>query len=137
MNVAHRQALALLTRMERSKVRPLHNSLEEARLPANAFHRGTEFITEMTQVETAHIPPLDAFELVPDALARIELRGIRRQTLQLERKVSPERHLIGPRCFSARNPAHTMPAVHACELHHIYGSGARARCGTTAPNFAS
>jgi hypothetical protein len=35
----------------------------------------------MTQVETAQIPQLDAFELLPEALVRIELRGIRRQTL--------------------------------------------------------
>ena len=38
----------------------------------------------MTQVETAQIPQLDAFELLPDALVRIELRSIRRQTLQVE-----------------------------------------------------
>ena len=36
------------------------------RLTAHAFHCGTECITAMTMVETAHIPQLDAFELVPD-----------------------------------------------------------------------
>jgi hypothetical protein len=45
----------------------------------------------MTQVETAQIAPLDAFELLPDALVRIELRSIRRQTLQ----VDPWRRTVG------------------------------------------
>jgi hypothetical protein len=63
---------------------PCKTAVEDARLTANAFHRGTEFITEMTQVETAQIPQLDAFELLPEAAVRIERRGIRRQTLQVE-----------------------------------------------------
>jgi hypothetical protein len=38
----------------------------------------------MTEVEAAHMLPLDAFELLPEALVRIALWGIRRQTLQGE-----------------------------------------------------
>jgi hypothetical protein len=41
-------------------------------------------MTEMTQVETAQIPQFDAFELLPDALVRIELRSIGWQTLQVD-----------------------------------------------------
>ena len=38
----------------------------------------------MTQVETAHIPQFDPFELLPEALTRVQLRRIGRQAFQAE-----------------------------------------------------
>ena len=36
----------------------------------------------MGKIATAHVTPFDAFELWPEALARVQLRGIGRQALQ-------------------------------------------------------
>ena len=44
----------------------------------------------MVQVETAEIAPFDPCELLPDNLVGVQLRGIRRQTFQ----VDPSRHPI-------------------------------------------
>src|SRR5919106_2403905 len=37
----------------------------------------------MWKIETAHVTQFDAFELLPEALARVQLRGIGRQALQV------------------------------------------------------
>jgi hypothetical protein len=41
-------------------------------------------MTQMCDVKTAHIVQLDPFELLPEALARVQLRGVGRQALQVE-----------------------------------------------------
>jgi hypothetical protein len=38
-------------------------------------------MTQMSDVKTAYIAQLDPFELLPEALARVQLRGIGRQAL--------------------------------------------------------
>jgi hypothetical protein len=38
-------------------------------------------MTQMWDVKTAYIAQLDPFELLPEALARVQLRGIGRQAL--------------------------------------------------------
>jgi hypothetical protein len=45
---------------------------------------GAQFAPEMRQVEAPQIAQLDAFELLPDALARMQLWGIRWQMLQMD-----------------------------------------------------
>ena len=82
---------------------------------------------EMPQVDTAHIPQLDAFELLPDALGRIELRGIRRQTLQVEALRGPVREELsnGLAAVNGRAiPDDHQPARHLTQQvlqkgHHI------------------
>jgi hypothetical protein len=109
------------------KAGPGKTAFEEARLTAHAFHRGTALIAEMAQVETAHIPHLDACELVPEALVRIELRGIRRQTLQVEalRRPIREELLNGVAAVNGRTiPDEPHPTRHRAQQvlqkgHHI------------------
>jgi hypothetical protein len=106
---------------------PCKTAFEDARLTAHAFHRGTEFITEVTQVETAQMPQLDAFELLPEALVRIELRGIRWQALQVEALRGPVREelLNGVTAVNRRTiPDDHHPTRHLAQQvlqkgHHI------------------
>jgi hypothetical protein len=58
--------------------------LDDARLPPHTFDSITEFTMEMRQVNTADVAQLPAFELLPDALIRVQLRGIRRQALRMQ-----------------------------------------------------
>jgi hypothetical protein len=82
----------------------------------------------MMPVETAHIPPLDAFELWPEAFVRIALRGIRRQTLPVEAWRGPvrEKLLNGVAAVHGRTiPAEHHPARHLAPQglqkgHHIF-----------------
>jgi hypothetical protein len=45
---------------------------------SDTFHSGAECSPEVTKVETAQITQLDPFELLPEALTRVELWGIGR-----------------------------------------------------------
>jgi hypothetical protein len=58
--------------------------LDDARLPPHTFDGITEFTMEMRQVNTTDVAQLHALELLPDALIRVQLRGIRRQALQMQ-----------------------------------------------------
>jgi hypothetical protein len=59
------------------KSSPGKTAFEDARLASDTFHGGTEFIPEVTNVETAQISQLDPFQLLPEAFVRIQLWGIR------------------------------------------------------------
>ena len=50
----------------------------------DAFHGITQFAPQMRQMQATQVAQLDAFELLPEAFGGIQLRGIGRQTLQVE-----------------------------------------------------
>src|SRR4051812_33290229 len=50
----------------------------------HSLNRVPQFMPQMRAVEAAHIAQLDAFELFPQAFARIEFGGVRRQALQVQ-----------------------------------------------------
>jgi hypothetical protein len=55
--------------------------LDQVRFAPDPFHRIAQYMLQMGDVEAAHIAQLDAFKLLPEALARVRIRGIRRQAL--------------------------------------------------------
>jgi hypothetical protein len=69
----------------------LETALENAWLSPHPFDGITPFTAEMRPIETTQIAPLHPFELWPDALVRVPLRGIGRQALQ----VPPRRRAVG------------------------------------------
>jgi len=73
------------------KPRTLETALDDGRLPPHACDGIPEFMMEMRQVNTTHMVPLHAFELLPDALVGVQLRGVGRQALQ----VPPRRRAVG------------------------------------------
>jgi hypothetical protein len=58
--------------------------LENSGFSPHPFHRIAQLMPQMWEVKAAYIAQLDPFELLPQALARIQLWGISRQALQLE-----------------------------------------------------
>jgi hypothetical protein len=54
------------------------------RCSPHSFHGGAQFSPELRELEAAHMTELDPFTLLPEALARIELRGRGRQALQVD-----------------------------------------------------
>ena len=66
------------------KFRTTKEALDETRFAAHPFHRIAEFTSEMRDREAAHIAEFHPFELLPEALIRVQLRRIGRQTLQVE-----------------------------------------------------
>src|SRR5882724_3144144 len=66
------------------RVNILETTLDDARLPPHTFDGITEFTMGMRQVNTTDVAQLHAFELLPDSLIRVQLRGIGRQALQVQ-----------------------------------------------------
>jgi hypothetical protein len=52
-------------------------ALNQAWFATDPFHRGAQLMPQMWDVETAHIAELDPLQLSPEALTRVQLRGIR------------------------------------------------------------
>jgi hypothetical protein len=50
----------------------------------NALHRITYFLRQMGDVETAHVAKLNAFQLLPEPFAGVQLGGIGGQALQVQ-----------------------------------------------------
>lgn len=48
------------------------------------FHRVTQRVPQMREIDAAHVTQLDPLELLPQALARIEVGGIGRQALHVQ-----------------------------------------------------
>jgi hypothetical protein len=72
----------------------LEEAFDDPRFAPHPLHRAAQFVPEMRHIEAAQITELDAFELLPEALARIQVRCIRRQALQvkaLRRTIGQER----------------------------------------------
>ena len=63
---------------------PLEEALDDSWFAPHPFHRVAQFVSEMRNIEAAHITEFDPFELLPEALARIQFRRIRRQALQVK-----------------------------------------------------
>jgi hypothetical protein len=59
-------------------------ALDKTRFIPHSFHRIAQFFPSMWDIEAAYIAELNPFELLPEPLARVELRGIGRQALQME-----------------------------------------------------
>ena len=57
---------------------------DEVRLVAEASGGQTEVLVELIQIGTAHVPQFDAFEVSPDTLIRVEIRGVARQLLKAQ-----------------------------------------------------
>ena len=57
--------------------------MKHAWFSPNPFDRVTQLMPQMREIEAAHIAQLDAFELCPQALARVQFGGIRREALQV------------------------------------------------------
>jgi hypothetical protein len=60
-----------------------------ARLSTDPFDGRTQFMMEMRQIETAEIAALDPLQVCPEALSRVQLRGIGGQTLHVESRRRP------------------------------------------------
>ncbi len=50
----------------------------------NPFDRVTQLMPQVREIEAADVAQLDAFELFPQAFARIQFRGVRWQALQVQ-----------------------------------------------------
>jgi hypothetical protein len=59
-------------------------ALDDPWFATDAFDGIAELLPEVMKVEATQVPQLDPFELLPNALVRIQLRGIRGQALQME-----------------------------------------------------
>lgn|GEM_PF-1159926 len=76
------------------KFRTTKEPVDEAWFAPHPFHRVAQFMPEMWDIEAAQIAQFDPFELLPEAFIRVQLRGIGRQTFQVEalrRAVGQER----------------------------------------------
>ena len=58
--------------------------LENTRFSSHPFHRIAEFAAQVRDIEATHVAQLDPCELLPEPLARVEVRGIGRQTLHVQ-----------------------------------------------------
>jgi hypothetical protein len=56
-------------------------AFDEAWFSTHPFHRIAQLMPQMWQIDAAHIAQLDPFQLLPQALSRVQLRGIGRQAL--------------------------------------------------------
>ena len=59
-------------------------AVEKTRLAPHPFHRVAQFTPQMRESDAAHIAKLDPFEVLPEVLVGVQLRGIRRQALQVQ-----------------------------------------------------
>jgi hypothetical protein len=66
------------------KTSAFKTAFENACLSSHTFHRVAEFLPEVRQVNTAQVSQLDPFELLPEALAWIQLRRIRWEALNVK-----------------------------------------------------
>jgi hypothetical protein len=66
------------------KFRTAKEAGDEAWFAPHPFHRVAQFTPQLREMETAHIAQFDPFELLPEALIRVQLRGIGWQALQVE-----------------------------------------------------
>jgi hypothetical protein len=57
---------------------------EHAWCPANPLHCVSEFLVSMGKIQATHMPSLNPCELLPEALARIQLRSLGREALNVE-----------------------------------------------------
>jgi hypothetical protein len=63
--------------------------LENTRFSSHPFYGIAEFAAEVGDIEATHVAQLDPFELLPEALPRIQLRGIRRERLEVDAAAGP------------------------------------------------
>ena len=87
---------------------------ENARFPANPLYRVAEFPASMGKIDAAHIPQLNSFELLPEALTRIQVRGIRREPFDVEAL----RRAIGQELFDHVTAMNRGPIP---DQHHAAG----------------
>ena len=66
------------------KPRPLETALDDARLPPHTFDGITEFAAQVWDIDATDVAQFDPFELLPEPLARVQLRGIRWEPLQMQ-----------------------------------------------------
>jgi hypothetical protein len=71
--------------------RTLETAMDDARLPPHTFDGIMKFTMKMRQVNTTDVAQLHAFELLPDTLVGVQVRGLRWQALQ----VQPLRRAVG------------------------------------------
>ena len=83
-HLAQPTSIVLLSGHEDLEACTSEKALENSGFSPHSFHRVAQLTTQMWDVKTAHIAQLDPFELLPEALVRIQLRGIGRQALQVE-----------------------------------------------------
>jgi hypothetical protein len=73
------------------KASTLETAFEDAWFPSHSFHGTAEFAAQMGDIDATHVAQLNAFELLPEPLARIQFRGIGRQTLHMQPLCCPIR----------------------------------------------
>ena len=79
------------------KFRTAKEAVEDTWLVPYPFDRVAQFTPEVRDREAAHLAQLDSLELLPEPLVRVQLRGIGRQTLQVDalRRAVPGEILTG------------------------------------------
>jgi hypothetical protein len=73
------------------KTSTLETAFENAWFSSHPFHGTAEFAAQVRDIEATHVAQLDAFELLPEPLARIEFGSIGRQTLHMQPLCCPIR----------------------------------------------
>jgi hypothetical protein len=58
------------------------------------LHSVTQFLPELGKIEAAEVSELDSLELGPETLPRIQLRGIGREALQVDKDVASSSCLV-------------------------------------------
>jgi hypothetical protein len=62
----------------------LETAFEKAWFSSHPFHGTAEFAAQVWKIEATQVAQLDAFELLPEPLTRIQFRSIGRQTLYMQ-----------------------------------------------------
>src|ERR671915_409619 len=73
------------------KFRACKTAFDDARFSTDPLDRVAQLLAQMREAEAAHIAQLDAFELRPQPLARIQVRHISREALGMEPLPGPIR----------------------------------------------